>query len=74
MGYATKLVFYIIPLILLMVVVTIFFGQSGVWEDLKGTILETKNVAPNITSFVKVIKNPGVIDSDFMFQTSPLFF
>jgi hypothetical protein len=31
-----------------MVVVTIFFGQSGVWEDLKETILETKKVAPDL--------------------------
>ncbi|NQV91180.1 hypothetical protein HQ489_01790 [Candidatus Woesearchaeota archaeon] len=49
MGYATKLVFYIIPLILLIVVVFIFFGQGGAWEDLKDVISDAKTVAPDLT-------------------------
>ena len=54
MGAATRIVFYIIPLVLLIVVIVILFGQSGAWEDLKDAVLSTIKFSEKVLPTVKV--------------------
>ena len=54
MGAATRIVFYIIPLVLLIVVVVILFGESGAWEDLKDAVLGTIAFSEKVLPTVKV--------------------
>ncbi len=54
MGAATRIVFYIIPLVLLIVVIVILFGQSGAWEDLKDAVLGTIAFSEKVLPTVKV--------------------
>ena len=48
MGVATKIVFYVVPVVLLIFVVLIFFAQEGIWEDTKDIILGIKEELPNV--------------------------
>lgn len=48
MGAATRIVFYIIPLVLLLVVVVILFGESGAWEDLKDAVSGAQKFLPEV--------------------------
>ncbi len=54
MGSSTRIVFYIITLVLLFVVVVILFGQSGAWEDLKEAVLGTIEFSEKVLPTVKV--------------------
>ncbi len=48
MGIATKIVFYALPIILLIVVLVIFFGEAGAWEELKDNVMTVKEYLPDI--------------------------
>src|SRR3989344_4490185 len=43
MSVASDIIFYVLPLTFLIVVVILFFGQGGMWEDLKDTVNELKD-------------------------------
>ncbi len=48
MGVASKIIFYVLPIVFLLVVLVIFFGESGAWEELKATILDLKRFLPEM--------------------------
>ena len=48
MSIATRIIFYVIPLLLLVVVSLVFFGQSGAWEDLKDAVLGASKLLPEV--------------------------
>ena len=48
MGIATRIILYILPLLLLVVVGLVFFGQGGAWEDLKDAVLGASKLLPEI--------------------------
>ncbi len=48
MGAATRIIFYLIPLVFLIIVTVIFFGQKGAWEDLKDAVLSAKEIFPEV--------------------------
>lgn len=48
MSVASKIVFYVLPIVFLLVVLVIFFGESGVWEELKDTVLDLKRFLPEM--------------------------
>jgi hypothetical protein len=48
MGIGSKIVFLLIPLLFLIVVVFIFFAESGAWEELKDTINGVDEFVPDL--------------------------
>lgn len=46
MEVASKIIFFVLPIVFLVIVVIIFFGQSGQWEELKDIVLGIKDVVP----------------------------
>ncbi len=41
-----RIIYYIIPIVLLFVILGIFFGGSGVWESVKSAALKVKDILP----------------------------
>src|SRR3989338_8345048 len=48
MGIATRIILYILPLLLLVVVGLVFFGQGGAWEDLKDAVFGASKLLPEL--------------------------
>tara|TARA_Y100000310_G_C20596578_1_gene770830 strand:+ start:205 stop:1017 length:813 start_codon:yes stop_codon:yes gene_type:complete len=48
MALGSKIVFVVLPLLLMVVAIIVFFGESGAWEEVKDLVLETKEVLPEV--------------------------
>lgn len=70
MGVAGKIIFLVVPLIFLIVVVLIFFGETGSWEELKDIVLGIESVLPKVGVGLEELK--GEVSIPAQHQTAIL--
>ncbi|HLC71765.1 MAG TPA: hypothetical protein VJI32_07175 [Candidatus Nanoarchaeia archaeon] len=68
MGVAEKILFLVIPIIFLIVVVIIFFGETGSWEELKETVMGIESVLPKGRIGLEELEGDASIPADHRTQ------